>query len=431
MEKIERAKEKTERTKNFYQTITEQFNKAADLMNLDSGVRKILSFPQNEIIINFPAKMDDGRIEMFKGYRVQHNNILGPYKGGLRYHPTIDLDAVMGLAALMTWKTALTSLPFGGAKGGIQIDPSKFSKSEIERITRRFTYALGDNIGPEYDIPAPDVNTDSQMMAWMMDTYLSTKSPAERQNNIHIVTGKPIKSGGLAGRDASTGLGVVFTIEEWAKDNQVDLKKSTYSVQGFGKVGYWAAHFMNQRGSTLLSVQDSSGTIYNAQGIDVEDLYNYTKTKKGLVAGYSKAESIERLDFFKLKTDIFIPAALGNQITEETAQLLNVRLIAEGANGPTNAMGEEICISKGIHIIPDILCNSGGVIGSYFEWLQNKRQELWELEDVNIKLKDKVVKAYRELVAKAKQYNTDWRTAAYIVAISKIEGVYKERGIFP
>lgn len=418
-------------TKNFYQTVTEQFDKAADLMQLDGGVRKILSSPQNEIILNFPVRMDDGRIETFKGYRVQHNNALGPYKGGLRYHPTVDLDAAMGLAALMTWKTALTSLPYGGAKGGIQLDPAKYSKGEIERITRRFTYSLGDNIGPDYDIPAPDVNTDSQMMAWMMDTYLSTHRPAERQNNIHVVTGKPVKSGGLAGRDASTGLGVVFTIDEWAKDQKLDLKRASYILQGFGKVGYWAAHFMHQRGAALLAVQDGSGTIYNEKGIDVEDLYRYAKTKKGLIAGYPQAQAIEPMDFFKLQADIFIPAALGNQITEETAPLLNVRLIAEGANGPTDTKGEEICRSKNIHIIPDILCNSGGVIGSYFEWLQNKRQETWELEDVNVKLKKKIVAAYRDLVEKAKQYNTDWRTAAYIVAISRIEAVYKERGIFP
>lgn len=421
----------TTRTKNFYQTVTDQFNKAADIMNLDKGIRKILSYPQNEIIINFPVKMDDGRIEMFKGYRVQHNNILGPYKGGLRYHPTIDLDAVMGLAALMTWKTALTALPFGGAKGGIQLDPTKYSIGEIERITRRFTFSLGENIGPDYDIPAPDVNTNSQMMAWMMDTYLSTKRPAERQKNIHIVTGKPVKSGGLAGRDASTGLGVVFSIEEWAKDNNLDLKKASYTIQGYGKVGYWAAHFMKQRGATLLAVQDSSGTIYNAKGIDAEELYNYTKTNKGLVGGYPKAESMKTLDFFKVKADVFIPAALGNQITEETAPLLQVKLIAEGANGPTNTDGERICHENGITIIPDILCNSGGVIGSYFEWLQNKRQETWELDDVNEKLKHKIIKSYRELAETAKQYKTDFRTAAYIVAISRIENTYKERGIFP
>lgn len=421
----------TERTKNFYQTVTDQFNRAADLMNLDKGVRKILAFPQNEIIVNFPVKMDDGRIDVFKGYRVQHNNILGPYKGGLRYHPTIDLDAVMGLAALMTWKTALTSLPFGGAKGGIQIDPTKYSISEIERITRRFTYALGENIGPDYDIPAPDVNTDSQMMAWMMDTYLSTKSPSQRQNNIHIVTGKPVKSGGLPGRDASTGLGVVFSIEQWAKDSKIDLRKSTYMLQGFGKVGYWAAHFLNQRGATLLAVQDSSGTIFNAKGINIEELYTYTKLNKGLVAGFSNAEPMGRMDFFKTKADIFIPAALGNQITEETAPYLNVRLIAEGANGPTNSGGEIICQEKGIQIIPDILCNSGGVIGSYFEWLQNKRQELWNLEEVNIKLENRITNAYSEVIKTSQQFKTDWRTAAYISAISKIESVYKERGIFP
>jgi glutamate dehydrogenase (NAD(P)+) len=419
------------KTKNLYETVSEQFNAAADLMNLDKGVRKILAQPTNEIVINFPVKMDDGSIEVFKGYRVQHNNALGPYKGGLRYHPAVDLNAVKGLATLMTWKTALVSLPFGGAKGGIQLEPTNHSKTEIERITRRFTYALGDNIGPDYDIPAPDVNTDSQMMAWMMDTYISTKSPLERQNNIHIVTGKPIKSGGLAGRDASTGLGVVFTIDEWAKNNNIDLKKATYTVQGYGKVGYWAAHFMNERGATLLAVQDSSGTIYNSKGINVEELYQYTKTNKGLVAGYPKAEVMDKMEFFKIKTDVFIPAALGNQITEETAPLLNVKVIAEGANGPTDSAGEKICLSKGIQIIPDILCNAGGVIGSYFEWLQNKRQETWELEEVNSRLKVKMVNSFKEVIKTAQQYKTDWRTAAYVVAISKIESVYKERGIFP
>lgn len=421
----------TIRVKNFYQTVTDQFNKAADLMNLDSGLRAILSFAQNEIIVHFPVKMDDGRVEMLKGYRVQHNNALGPFKGGLRYHPTIDLDSVMGLASLMTWKTALTALPYGGAKGGIQIDPANYSQSELERITRRFTFALGDNIGPDYDIAAPDVNTNSQMMAWMMDTYLATKSPMERQNNIHIVTGKPVTSGGLVGRDASTGLGVVFTIDEWAKDNKVDLKKSSYIIQGFGKVGYWASHFMSQRGATLLAVQDSSGTIYNSKGIDVEELYNYTKTTNGLVNGFPKAEPMDTLEFFKIKTDIFIPAALGNQITDETAPLLKVKLIAEGANGPTNTDGERICAERGIQIIPDILCNSGGVIGSYFEWLQNKRQEIWELEEVNTKLNHKIVKAYNEMTKTAKQYKTDWRTAAFIVAISRIRTVFGERGIFP
>lgn len=421
----------TKRQKNFYQTVKEQFNKAADLIKLDDGVRNILSFPKNEIIVHFPVKMDNGKVEIFKGYRVQHNDALGPYKGGLRYHSTIDLDAVMGLASLMTWKTALTSLPFGGAKGGIQIDPTKYSKGEIERITRRFTYALGENIGPDYDIPAPDVNTDSQMMAWMMDTYLSTKSPTDRKNNIHIVTGKPIKSGGLLGRDASTGLGVVITIDEWAKDNKVNLGKTSYTVQGYGKVGYWASHFMNKRGATLLAVQDSSGTIYNKKGINVEDLYKYTLTNHGVVKGYSKATPMDKMDFFKVKTDIFIPAALGNQITEETAPMLTCKLIAEGANGPTNSDGISICHKRGITIIPDILCNAGGVVGSYFEWLQNKRQETWELEQVNTKLKNVIVKAYREVLRTAKENKTDWRTAAFIVAIQKIESVYKERGLFP
>lgn len=422
---------KTTNVKNMYQSVVEQFDKAADLMKLDKGIRAILSLPQNEIVVHFPVKMDDGQIEVFKGYRVQNNNTLGPYKGGLRYHPAVEIETIKGLASLMTWKTALTALPFGGSKGGIQLDTSKYSITEIERITRRFTFALGDNIGPDYDIPAPDVNTTSQMMAWMMDTYLSTKRPTERQDNIHIVTGKPIKSGGLLGGDASTGLGVVYTIDYWAKDNNVDLKKSTYIVQGFGKVGYWASHFMNLRKATLLAVQDSSGTIFNSKGIDVEALYKYTKINNGLIVGFPQAQSIEPMDFFKLEADIFIPAALGNQITEETAPLLKVKLIAEGANGPTNTAGDKICLEKGITLIPDILCNTGGVIGSYFEWLQNKTRESWELEAVNNRLNIIMVKAYKEVVDTAKTYKTDWRTAAFIVAVSRIASVYKERGVFP
>ncbi|MGB2696449.1 MAG: Glu/Leu/Phe/Val dehydrogenase [Candidatus Zixiibacteriota bacterium] len=414
-----------------YNNVIWQFDKAANLMELDSDIRQILQKTTNEIIVNFPVKMDDGRIDMFTGYRVQHNSALGPYKGGLRYHPMVDIDEVRALATWMTWKGALTNIPFGGAKGGIQFDPCKCTFSELERITRRFTFALGNNIGPEYDIPAPDVNTNAQIMAWMLDTYLSTMPPCNRQASVHVVTGKPVESGGSLGRDKATGQGVVFTIEEWAKDKGFDLKGTTFTVQGFGNVGSWAARLLKAHGSKLLAVEDASGAISDPEGIDPDDLIDYAGKNKGLISGYPKAKPIERKVLFETEADIFIPAALENQITKETAPLLNVKLVAEGANGPTDPEGDAILQKKGIDVIPDILCNSGGVIVSYFEWLQNKRSEFWDLEEVDGKLHKKIVDAYVRVRDTAKKYSTDWRTAAYIVALSRLETVYKERGIFP
>lgn len=414
-----------------YDNVTKQFNKAADLMKLDPDVRQILARTENEIIVNFPVKMDDGRIEMFRGYRVQHNNALGPFKGGLRYHPSVDIDEVRALATWMTWKGALTNIPFGGAKGGIQFDPHHCEGCDIERITRRFTFALGSNIGPEYDIPAPDVNTNAQIMAWILDTYLSTQSPHERQANVHVVTGKPVESGGSLGRDKATGQGVVFTIEEWAKDKDFKLKGAAYTVQGFGNVGSWAARLMKQHGSKLLAVEDASGAIFGADGIDPDDLLDYAGKNKGLISGYPKAKPIDHKALLRTKADIFIPAALENQITAKTAPLLNVKLVAEGANGPTDPDGDDILQKRGIDVIPDILCNAGGVIVSYFEWLQNKRSEFWELEEVDSKLYKKITNAYARVREMAKKHKTDWRTAAYIVALSRLETVYKERGIFP
>jgi glutamate dehydrogenase (NAD(P)+) len=414
-----------------YENVKHQFEKAADRMGLDAGVRKILSITNNEIVVHFPAKMDDGRIEVFTGYRVQHNNYLGPYKGGLRYHPTVDIDAARALATWMTWKTSLAGLPYGGGKGGIQIDPKKYSMSELERITRRFTYALGDNIGPEHDIPAPDVNTTAQMMAWIADTYMSTKKPNERTSNQHVVTGKPVGSGGLEGRDRATGFGVVITIREWAKLRGKDLKGMTYIAQGFGNVGYWASHFMHQHGAILIGVQDASGTIYNASGIDPESLNDYATSTGNGVSGYPQAEAIDGTNFFGLQCDILIPAAMGNQITADNVNDVKAILIAEGANGPTDSDADAILVQRGIDVIPDILCNSGGVIGSYFEWLQNRNGELWEMNDVITKLEAKMVASFNRVVACANRYECDWRTAAYIEAIARIETTYKQRGVFP
>jgi glutamate dehydrogenase (NAD(P)+) len=399
-------------------------------MNLDSDIRKILSKTENEISVNFPVKMDDGSIEMFTGYRVQHNNVLGPFKGGLRFHPQVDINEVRALATWMTWKSAIAGIPFGGGKGGIQIDPSKYSIHELERISRRFTFALGGNIGPEYDIPAPDVNTNSQIMAWILDTYLTTLPATERNRSVHVVTGKPIASGGSLGRDKATGQGVVFTIVEWAKENNFKLEGAKYFVQGFGNVGSWTARILKPLGAVLIAAEDHTGAISNEAGLDPDALTQHVAAKGG-VAGFPGSTPIDHETFLKTQADIFVPAALENQITEETANWLNVKLIAEGANGPTNPEGDAILQSKGIALIPDILCNAGGVIVSYFEWLQNKRSEFWDLEEVDYKLKKKMVNAYRKVSDTAKAHKTDFRTAAYIVALQALEKVYKERGLFP
>lgn len=418
------------RKASVYENVGKQFNKAADLMGLDPYIRRILSKTTNEISVNFPVKMDDGEIKMFTGYRVQHNNVLGPYKGGLRYHPAVDIDEVRALATWMTWKSGIVNIPFGGAKGGIQFDPCVCSSGELERITRRFTFALGCNIGPEYDIPAPDVNTNAQIMAWILDTYLLTQLPHTRQANSHVVTGKPVEAGGSLGRDKATGQGVVFTIEEWAKEKGLNLDGATYTVQGFGNVGSWASRLLKAHGAKLIAVEDATGAIANEKGIDADDLTNHV-AKTGGVKGYPGAKETDHKTLLSTKADIFIPAALENQITAETAPLLQIRVVAEGANGPTDPDGDDILNKKGIDILPDILCNAGGVIVSYFEWLQNKRSEFWDLKEVDSKLHKKMVSAYARVRDTAKEIKTDWRTAAYIVALRRLEKVYRERGIFP
>ncbi len=331
----------------------------------------------------------------------------------------------------MTWKTALAGLPYGGAKGGIQLDPTKFSQDELQRITRRFTYALGDNIGPELDIPAPDVNTNPQTMAWILDTYMSTKSPNERSKNLHVVTGKPIGAGGSEGRDRATGYGVFLTIKFWAENKKVDLKNKRFIVQGFGNVGYWAAHFLEKEGAVLTAVQDAYGSIYNEDGISTEKLLDYAKANKGSILGFSGATTIDNADFFNLDCDFCIPAALGNQITVENAPMIKASLIAEGANGPTDVKAEEILLKRGVDIIPDILCNSGGVIGSYFEWLQNRNGEIWHLDEVLEKLERKMRESFTKVVHKAKSKKVDMRTAAFIIAIDRLQETYLQRGIFP
>jgi glutamate dehydrogenase (NAD(P)+) len=421
-----RAKKK----RGLQDTVLEQFHRAATLCNLDPDIKRILSATNNEIVVHFPVRMDSGRVEVFSGYRVQHNNALGPYKGGLRFHPSVNIDEVRALAMWMTWKAAIARIPYGGAKGGITLDPRRYSEKELEHITRRFTYALGNNIGPEYDIPAPDVNTNAQIMAWILDTYLTTKAPDERQRCIHVVTGKPIEAGGSEGRDRATGEGVYNVIRQWAEQRGKRVEDLTYFVQGFGNVGSWAARFLSKSGATLRAVEDVTGAVFNRRGIDPEALADYAG-RNGGVSGYESAAAVDHRRFLETEADVFIPAAMENQITAETAPLLNCSLVVEAANGPTDADGERTLASRGIELLPDILSNAGGVVVSYFEWLQNKRSEVWRLDEVESKLERIMAESYERVAKSARDYETDFRTGAYIAALSRLEILYKERGIFP
>ncbi len=415
---------------NPYQVAQQQFERAADFCGLPPEIRAILSQPKNELIVNFPVRLDNGQYLLFKGYRVQHNNVLGPYKGGMRYHEEVTLDEVKALAAWMTFKCALHDIPFGGAKGGIKFKPREFSASELERITRRFTYALGTNIGPDYDIPAPDVGTNGQTMVWMMDTYLAFADAVNRGEARGVVTGKTLSAGGSHGREQATGQGIVHCITEWARDRKIDLNGCTYTVQGFGNVGSNTARILARTGASLVAVGDWKGYISNPEGINPFKLAEYV-SRTGSVAGYPATQSITRAEFFAVETDIFVPAALELEIGEAEARALRCKLIVEGANGPTDPRAEPIIADKGIALIPDILANSGGVCVSYYEWLQNKRSEIWDLEEVEEKLAKRMKRTYLAVSEYAATRKCDWRTAAMSIALGRLAKPYSERGIFP
>jgi glutamate dehydrogenase/leucine dehydrogenase len=415
---------------DFYKVIQEYLDRAAKVAKIEPYVQTILSQPKNEIIVNFPVRMDSSEVRLFKGYRVQHNNLLGPFKGGMRYHPQVSLDDVKALAAMMTWKSALVRLPFGGGKGGIKFDPHSVSRAELQRITRRFTHALGENIGPEYDIPAPDVGTNSQTMAWMMDTYSNMVGSAQKQMVKGVVTGKPVASGGTLGRQKATGQGIVFCILEWAKERGFALEGSTMTVQGFGNVGSNTAVILAKLGVSTVAVGDHTGYMYNPEGFNAHKLQDYVEAH-GTIAGYPGGKPITREEFFATKADIFAPCALENQVGEAEAKSLAVKLVAEGANGPCNPAGERALLEKGIDLLPDVLANSGGVTVSYYEWVQNKRSESWTEEEVDARLEVAMKRAYNEVSDFALAKKCDMRIAAYAIALQRIEAVYREREIFP
>ena len=415
---------------NLNAIVQHQLEKATAAINMSKDVALILSQPKNEIIVNFPVRMDDGSFQLFKGYRVQHNNILGPYKGGIRYHEDVTLDELKGLAAAMTWKSALHDIPFGGGKGGIKFNPRLNSKSELERITRRYTHALGSNIGPEFDIPAPDVGTNGQIMVWLMDTYMNVVGFEEKNAVRRVVTGKTISAGGSYGRDSATGQGVVHCIVEWARHKRFNLNGCTYMVQGYGNVGSWASKLLAKLGATLVATGDYKGYIHNPEGLNTHKLGEHV-VHTGSVAGYKGAKPITRDEFFQVEADLFIPAALELEIDEKEAKALRCKVIVEGANGPTYPEAEPILAERGIDVLPDILVNSGGVMVSYFEWLQNKRSERWDLEEVEQRLENGMKRTYGQVQELALEKKMDYRTASYAIGLKRIEQAYSERGIFP
>lgn len=414
----------------FFTVVQSYLEEAAGLVNLQPHVQAILGQPKNEIIVHFPVTMNDGTTRMFKGYRVQHNNLLGPYKGGLRFHQTVGLDDLKALAAMMTWKSALMNIPFGGAKGGIKVNPRELEGDEVRRVTRRFTHALGNNIGPEYDIPAPDMGTNAQTMVWIMDTYMNTVGHTSKSAQSRVVTGKTLTCGGSHGREKATAQGLIYCVIEWAKETSFDLEGKTATIQGFGNVGSHAALLLNKLGVSVNAVGDHTGYLLNPEGFNPHKLAEHVKLH-GSIAGYPAGEAISRDEFFAQEADILIPAALENQIGEAEASALKVRMIAEGANGPINPEGERVLRERNIEVLPDILCNSGGVTVSYFEWIQNKRSETWDLEEVDTRLHRMMTRAHRKVMTLAREKKVTPRIAAYALALEALKTAYAERGIFP
>ncbi len=418
--------------RSLHQTAVEQFQRAADLLDITDQYRAILSRPKNEVIVNFPVQLDDGSWQMFRGYRIQHNNILGPFKGGIRFHPDVDLDEVTALAQWMTFKCALVGIPFGGAKGGVTIDPSAYSSAELQRVVRRFTHALGSNIGPEHDIPAPDVGTNGQMMDWLMDTYANMSGVGLRQMVKGVVTGKSIACGGSAGREAATGQGVLYTLRHWCGENGVRLDGLRFSVQGFGNVGSHFARLACAEGSLLMAVGDHTGTIVapSDAGMKADDLAAWVAANGG-VKGFPGGDAADTEELFSTPVDVFVPAALENQITDERAEAMDCRVVLEAANGPTTPEAEAVLADKSITVVPDILANAGGVAVSYFEWLQNKSSRYWSAEDVDERLRTLMWDANDAVVAKMAELGCSMREAAYAVALVRLNDVYERRGIFP
>ena len=403
----------------------EEFNVAARIINLEPAVWNILTHPKRQVIVSCPVQMDNGEIEVFTGYRVQYNITLGPAKGGIRYHPDVSLDEVTALAAWMTWKCAVAHIPFGGAKGGIVCDPSKMSRRELEALTRRYVAEIIDLIGPEKDVPAPDVNTNDQVMAWVMDTY----SMHVGHTATAVVTGKPIEMGGSLGRREATGRGVMIVTREAAKHLGIDIRRATVAIQGFGNVGSVSADQLAKAGAKIVAVTDWKGGVYNPKGLDVATLIDYARDHK-TVEGFPGGDPLHNDQLWPLDVDILIPAALENQITMENAASIKAKIVTEGANGPTTPDAHHHLHTRGVFVIPDILANAGGVTTSYFEWVQDRYGYFWEEEEVNTRLERKMCIAWDAVLKTSLKYKVDLRTASYIVAIQRVGTVTKMRGMY-
>jgi glutamate dehydrogenase/leucine dehydrogenase len=404
----------------------QQLGIAAEMLNLDPGIIEILRKPKRSVMVSVPIRRDNGEIDVFTGVRVQHNDARGPYKGGIRYHPDVTLEEVTALAMWMTWKCAVAEIPYGGAKGGVRCNPKELSVGEIERITRRYTTMILNLIGPYQDVPAPDVYTDAQTMAWIMDTYSQIKGYLVPE----VVTGKPIHLGGSEGREAATAQGLTYCIGEAAKNLRMRLKGATVAIQGFGKVGWNAARFLHHQGCNIISLSDSKGGIHDLKGLNPVGVYQH-KERTGSVVNYKGCRNITNEELLETECDILVPAAVENQITKSNAGNVKTRLLAEGANGPTTPEASKILVEKGIFMVPDILANSGGVTVSYYEWVQNLHREHWTKEEVHRKLKDNMLKAFKEVYDTTKENETDMRTAALMLGVGRVAKSLESLGLWP
>jgi glutamate dehydrogenase (NAD(P)+) len=429
---------------NLYLQVIDSVLRAAEYLEIPHHLQLILAQPKNEIMVHFPVRMNDGEYRLFKGYRVQHNNILGPYKGGVRFHPDVHLDDVKALSALMTMKCSLVRVPYGGAKGGCKVDPRAIDRDELMRVSRRFIAAISNVIGPDIDIPAPDVGTNAQTMAWFADTYMNISGSVSRQDALRVVTGKPLEMGGSLGREKATGQGVVDVLVELLPDMGIPIEGATVSLLGFGNVGSWMARLIADKGAKVVAVMDHTGAIRNDEGIDVVSLAEHVEETGG-VAGFGAshgdtrtgrhtqagADAVSEEEFYRTPVDVFVPAALEQMIDEEKAGWLECKVVAEAANAPTTPVGERLLQKRGIEVLPAILCNSGGVTVSYLEWVQNKQSVQWDLERVDSTLNKHMVLAARRTQLAQHRFECDMRTAAYIAALEQIAKVYALRGIFP
>ncbi len=411
---------------NPYRIAQIQFDLAAEHLKLDQGLRQILRTPKRVLEVSIPTKMDNGQVKVFTGYRVQHNVARGPAKGGIRYHPAVTLDEVKALATWMTWKTAAVNIPFGGGKGGVICDPKRMSKAELERMTRRYTSEILPLIGPEQDIPAPDVYTDSQTMAWIMDTYSMTKG----YSSLGVVTGKPVSIGGSEGRKEATARGCLVAIEEACKLKKMSLRGASAAIQGYGNAGSLVARFLTEKKARVVAISDSRGGVFNSRGIDPLKASRY-KDRSGTVVGMPGTSRISNDDLLALKCDILVPAALENAITLNNVDQIKAKIVAEAANGPTTPHADEVLARKGITLLPDILANAGGVTASYFEWVQDLQSFFWPAAEVNSKLESVMRRAFVDVHEMTRKHRTHMRTGAYILAVGRVADATLVRGLFP